>query len=67
MYKIALVIPSLEPDEKLIKLLHTLDGQFPYQDVIIVNDGSAPSYDHFFEEAKSMGCKILRHGVNLGK
>ena len=67
MNKIALVIPSLEPDEKLIKLLYTLDGQFPYQDVIIVNDGSAPSYDHFFEEAQAMGCKILRHGVNLGK
>jgi len=67
MNKIALVIPSLEPDEKLIKLLDTLDGQFPYQDVIIVNDGSASSYDHFFEEAQAMGCKILRHGVNLGK
>lgn len=65
--KIALVIPSLEPDEKLIRLLHSLEGKIDCQDVIVVNDGSSACCDEIFRQAESMGCKVLKHAVNLGK
>ena len=65
--KIVVVIPSLNPDDKLIKLLEDLkNGGFPH--VLIVNDGSAASYDGYFRRAQEeFGCTVLRHHVNFGK
>lgn len=64
---IALIIPSLEPDQRFIDLLKTLEGQISFDDVFVVNDGSSESYDHYFEKARQMGCHVMRHSVNLGK
>ena len=41
---IPIVIPSYEPDERLIALLHDLDDK-AMGPVIIVNDGSSEKYD----------------------
>ena len=55
------IIPSLNPDDKLIKLVNELKKSF--KDIIIVNDGSE-SNDIF---NKINGCIILTHDVNKGK
>lgn len=64
---ILVVIPSLDPDQKLIKLLGDLkSGGFPH--ILVVNDGSADSYAPYFERAaREFGCEVLRHHINFGK
>ena len=65
--QIPLIIPSLEPDEKLPRLLEQLHAA-GIQNIVLVDDGSGPAYAHFFEEAQQRwGCPVLRHAVNLGK
>lgn len=65
--KIPLIIPSLEPDEKLPRLLEQLHAA-GIENILLVDDGSGPAYTHFFEEAqRRWGCIVLRHAVNLGK
>ena len=59
--KIVPIIPALNPDNKLIKLVEELTKT--YKDIIIVNDGSE-SNDIF---NKLDGCTILNHEVNKGK
>lgn len=65
--RIPIVIPSYEPDEKLIRLLGELrDAGFA--NIVLVDDGSGPAYGHFFEEAEKVyGCRVLQHAVNQGK
>ena len=62
--KIVPIIPALNPDKKLVKLVKELDKE--YKDIIIVNDGS--SSDKIFNELKKIkSCTILTHEVNKGK
>lgn len=59
--KVVPIIPALNPDDKLIKLVNELKND--YQDIIIVDDGSE-NKDIF---NKIDGCTILTHDVNKGK
>ena len=66
---IPLIIPSYEPDERLLQLLNTLK-EYPFGPVLLVNDGSDASYQSVFDEAKEqLGEKLifLSHEVNRGK
>ena len=67
---IPIVIPSYEPDERLITLLNDLNaaGLGP---VIIVNDGSGTEYDEIFSRAEKLiegnGGKLISYQPNKGK
>ena len=67
---VPIVIPSYEPDDRLIKLLKDFDvkGMGP---VIIVNDGSDEKYDPIFKEAEAIitksGGKLIAYRPNRGK
>lgn len=64
---IPVIIPSLEPDEKLLQLLMHLK-QTGIQRILLVNDGSSSEYDPLFQQAADeFGCVVLRHAVNMGK
>ena len=64
---VAIVIPSLNPDEKLIQLLSDL-REASFANIVLVNDGSATEYNTFFEQARTQyGCTVLTHAVNQGK
>lgn len=65
--KICIIIPSLNPDDKLLHLLDTLHkGGFFH--IILVNDGSRDDCAHYFHTAQeAYGCTVLRHHVNFGK
>lgn len=63
----AIVLPSLDPD---VKFRRVLDGLIEkgFENIVIVNDGSAPENLHWFEEAAQLkGCTVLHHEVNKGK
>lgn len=61
------VIPSLNPDEKLVQ---TAEGilRTGINDLIIVDDGSRPECQSFFSQAETLpGCVVLHHKQNRGK
>lgn len=65
---ITVVLPSLDPDEKLIAVVDGLLG-VGFSDIILVNDGSKPENLHYFLELADQHPEIhlLHHEVNRGK
>lgn len=62
-----ILIPSLEPDERLPAYVAKLRER-GFSHVVIVNDGSGASYDGIFDCLSAMeGVTVLRHEVNRGK
>ncbi|MBQ8768365.1 MAG: bifunctional glycosyltransferase family 2/GtrA family protein [Oscillospiraceae bacterium] len=64
---ISVVLPSLNPDEKLLAVV---DGllQYGFTDIILVNDGSAQDHLHYFETAATHPeVHLLHHEINRGK
>lgn len=64
--KILVVIPSLDPDERLLKVIRGVQ-EVGFTDILLVDDGSSEKNQHFFEEGAELGCAVLHHGVNKGK
>lgn len=65
--QVTVIIPSLDPDEKLI---HTVCGltEIGFKDIVLVNDGSAPAHLHIFEQLEQMPeVTLLGYEVNKGK
>ena len=67
---VPIVIPSYEPDERLISLLNDLNAA-DLGPVIIVNDGSGTEYDGIFNQAEELikgnGGKLISYRPNKGK
>lgn len=65
--EIGIIIPALNPDEKLI---HFVEGlwEHGFTSIILVDDGSEIVNRKYFKEVKErFGCKIIRHVKNFGK
>ena len=59
------IIPSLNPDEKIVSTVQSLIDE-GFDDIVLVDDGSKEEYKHRFEEAKALGnVTLLVHEVNL--
>lgn len=64
---VTIVLPSLDPDEKLNMVVNGLIEK-GFNDIVIVNDGSKPECLAPFEEAaKNEEVVVLTHEVNKGK
>ncbi|MBO5892180.1 MAG: glycosyltransferase [Oscillospiraceae bacterium] len=64
---ISVVLPSLDPDDKLIAVVNGL-LEYGFTDIILVNDGSNPNNLHFFETAaQHPQVHLLHHPENRGK
>ena len=64
---VSVVLPSLDPDEKLLAVI---DGllEYGFTDIILINDGSKPENMHYFETAATHPeVHLLHHPVNRGK
>jgi len=64
---ITVILPSLNPDEKLIK---TVDGliEAGFDDIVIINDGSDEKNYRFFPDTEVYPqCTVIDHWVNKGK
>lgn len=59
------VIPSYEPDERILEIAETLVESG--RNVVVVNDGSGWKYRDIFSTLKARGCIVLNHAVNKGK
>lgn len=67
LQNIAIVIPSLNPDEKLLEVVDAVLYK-GFKTIIVVNDGSSSEYDKYFERiGKHKECTVLKHYKNLGK
>lgn len=64
--KVVLLIPALNPDEKLVKLVRELK-QENFSNIFVVNDGSDKNCLPIFDEIKGLGCKVFVHHKNYGK
>ena len=53
-YTVPIVIPSFEPEKKLLEFYAELESK-GFQNIIVINDGSADSYTKLFEEIKARG------------
>ena len=66
--RISVVLPSLDPDKKLIAVV---DGllEYGFTDIILVNDGSKQENLHYFTDltARHPEITLLTHAVNKGK
>jgi len=61
------VVPSLNPDEKLMKVVDSMIGA-GFSNILIVDDGSDAAHQQPFSEAeKRVACTVLRHSKNMGK
>ena len=58
------LIPSYEPDDRLVKLINDL-SKTNYK-IIVVNDGSSNKYDEIFNKIKNK-CVLLGYKENHGK
>lgn len=69
MNNLAIVIPSLEPDQRLLRLLDDIRKHIGSDiPIIVVNDGSSKKYDGIFNDAiKNYHIILLKHATNLGK
>lgn len=61
--KYIILIPSYEPDEKLLKLLKEINQKYP---VIIIDDGSGKKYEKIFTKAKKYA-HVISYEKNMGK
>ncbi len=64
---VAIMIPSLNPDEKLTNYVRQLAKEC-FREIVVINDGSSEQYDSIFDEISTLEkCTVLRHEVNKGK
>lgn len=62
---VTVVIPSLNPDEKLAATVAALT-ELGFRDIVLVNDGSSPESLRYFP-TDFPECTLLTHPVNQGK
>ena len=65
-YKTFIVIPSYEPNFRLLDLVDNLNSFFKDANIIIVNDGTTDK-TIFDEVVKKKNVTLLTHEINLGK
>ena len=65
---ISVILPSLDPDEKLPAVIGGL-LEVGFRDILLINDGSKPENLHYFTDAAAAHPEItlLHHAVNRGK
>jgi len=62
-----ILIPSLNPDERLVEYVDRLAAS-GFERIMVINDGSSSEYDEFFNRVAAYEqCTVLKHEVNQGK
>lgn len=62
-----IVIPSYEPDARLVHLVEELRLRAPGCEILVVDDGSGPRYARVFEQAVTAGALLIGTTENAGK
>ncbi len=65
--RVTVIVPSLNPDEKLLKVIKGLE-ELGFDDIIVVNDGSREeNLCNFPDPCEHPSCTVLTHPKNRGK
>lgn len=66
-HSLAIVLPSLDPDEKFDRVVEGL-VDYGFEHIVIVDDGSDAAHQLHFEKAERFPqCRVLHHEGNKGK
>ena len=63
MQDTVIVIPALEPDIKLFHLLDSIRKEETELPILLIDDGSGPTYTEVFEKSRKFVSKIGRAHV----
>lgn len=64
---IMVIVPSLNPDEKLMQVVDGIINA-GFSNILLINDGSLPAHTQAFKDAEnSTACTVLSHEKNFGK
>lgn len=63
---IAILIPSLDPNEALVRLAQDLTSNH-MDKIVLIDDGSSPQTQPLFDRCAEFGCTVVHHAVNQGK
>lgn len=66
MNNTVILIPALNPDEKLVQLTEAVFAQ-GFKRIVVIDDGSDAECADFFRQAEEKGCVVARHEKNRGK
>jgi glycosyltransferase involved in cell wall biosynthesis len=61
------LVPVYQPGLPLLALVAELRSAAPGVVIVLVDDGSAPASGRVLDEARNLGCTVLRHPANRGK
>ena len=61
-----IIIPSLNPNVELLKLIKKLKN-LNLNQIIIIDDGSLEEYKSIYSEAENLNCEVIHHIINMGK
>ena len=65
--KLVIIIPALNPNEGIIKLVKELNAE-GFSNIVVINDGSKEECQKYFCEIKEKyNVKLIEHEVNFGK
>lgn len=62
-----IIVPSYEPDQRLLQVVQDITIKLPKARIIVINDGSGARYRDYFDEAEFIGATVLTHPINKGK
>ncbi len=66
-YNVTVIIPSLNPDEKLMNLINELQDN-GFDDIVVIDDGSDAEHKKYFPNTERYPlCTVLTHRRNRGK
>lgn len=63
-YKLIVLIPAYEPNEKLIDLVKKIGNE--NLEIVVVDDGSKKGFQHIFKEVEK-DAYVIHHDINRGK
>lgn len=61
------LVPAYEPDRRLVTLVDLLRAAAPDLHVLVVDDGSGPTFAAEFDAVRTAGAEVLVHERNHGK
>jgi len=62
----AVIIPALNPDERLVSLVNELQS-LEQRCIVVIDDGSNEESQIIFRRLETLGCLVSHHTSNLGK
>ena len=64
---LVVLVPAYQPEGRLAGLVTDVRRRLPGAQVLVVDDGSGPAYEHVFAAARAAGAVVTGYPANAGK